>query len=104
MAEKIVYKGREVMAQAVEVKGVPGFENVEIVYNLYCTEKAANQFIQALGGKGTAEGVVIEVRNFPAEYGADPWDTENVPMAFRAWAGRKGWATAMAGFLADPNS
>lgn len=103
MAFKTTYNGREIMAQAVTVKDVPGFESVELIYNLYAPEKAANAFIAAMGGRNTAEGVILEVKNFPAEYGADPWG-EDSPMAFRAWAARKGWAAAMAGFLADPNS
>jgi hypothetical protein len=104
MAVKTTYNGSEIMAQSVEVKDCPGFEGVELLFNLYAPESKANAFIQALGGKNTAEGVVLEVRNFPAEYGTDPWDPDKVPMIFRAWAGRKGWAAAMAGFLNDPNS
>lgn len=109
MAELTEVGGRRVIAQEVKVT-VPGFEEVVIVYNLMATEAAADEFIRRMGGPGldgkpSHEGVILEVRNWPAgEYGADPWDRGRSPSAFRAWASRAGWGLAMKAFIQDPNS
>lgn len=84
---------------------VPGFEAVEIVFDLMATPAQVNEFIAKMGGGGTHKPVVVEVRNWPdKEFGPDPWDNNRVPGVWMAWVSKKGWGQAMKEYLDDPNA
>jgi hypothetical protein len=82
---------------------IPGFEGVEIVFNLMATSEQTDNFIKRMGGDGSHAPVVVEVKGWPAEFGPDPWGA-TAPVVFRAWASRLGWGRAMREWLDDPNS
>lgn len=102
---------------ATKVKGVeweitqtvkcplPGFEAVEITYNLMATPEQSNGFIRHMGAQGSHVGVVVKVEGWPGdEFGSDPWNIQRVPMIWMTWAGKKGLLQAVEGYLNDPNS
>lgn len=83
---------------------VPGFENVTIIYNMMATEEEADKFVRT-AGRECNSACVIRIEGWDADqYGPDPFDYSRSPIAFRVWAGRKGWPKAVDGFLNDPNS
>lgn len=84
---------------------LPGFETVEITFNLMATPEQSNGFIRHMGSQGSHAGVVVSVEGWPKdEFGPDPWDVKRVPMIWTTWAAKKGLVKAIEEYLADPNS
>jgi hypothetical protein len=94
---------------------LPGFEDVSVVYNMLASEAQADALWRSLGRKrkdgdgaggddDPTHGVILRVEGWDAaRYGADPWDYERGPVAFRVWAARRGWGHAVTQLLNDPN-
>lgn len=103
MATSASVNGKRVIVQKITCT-LPGFEAVEITYNLMATEGEADAFIKRMGGDGSAAPVVVSVEGWDtAAYGADPWNKDKAPSVFRAWATRVGWGVALKAFITDPN-
>ena len=91
------------LTQAIECP-VPGFEGVTIHFNMLAPESTADAFAAKAGRGGSAEGIVTAVDGWDEKtYGDDPWDYERSPMAFRVWAAKVGYGTAVKDFVTDPN-
>ena len=81
-----------------------GFECVVVHFNMLAPEKAADAITAKAGREGSDKGVVALVDGWDADkYGADPWDYETSPMAFRMWAAKRGYRDAIIAFVTDPN-
>lgn len=84
---------------------LPGFETVQITYNLAATLQQVDNLVRQSGTNGSHEGVIVTIEGWPAaEYGPNPWDAKRVPAIWFAWAGKKGWGLALQEYLNDPNS
>lgn len=80
---------------------LPGLESVEVVYNLMASESQMDAFYSKVGGNGTTDSIITEVRNWPKDV-PGPWG-KDAPMAWRFWASRTGFGVAMAAWLSDPD-
>jgi hypothetical protein len=80
---------------------LPGFEAVEIDYNLMASEKQIDLWTKSLGTLG-ADSIVADVRGWPKSHGEDAFGADS-PMAFRIWACQRGMQDAVKAFVADPN-
>lgn len=84
---------------------LPGFEMVEITYDLMATAEQCNGFIRHMGSQGSHVGVVVKVEGWPKdEFGPDPWDIKRVPVAWVTWAGKYGFRAALEEYLNPKNS
>lgn len=84
---------------------LPGFEGVEITFDLMATPEQSSLFIRHMGALESHVGVVVKVEGWPEEvFGADPWDTKRVPVVWVTWAGKKALAQALEGYFDPPNS
>lgn len=80
---------------------IPGFEKVEVTYNMMATGKQIDQFQRKMG-KEAADAVVVKVEGLPKQYGGDPTH-EDLPIMFRVWYSGKGPIKAALEYASDPN-
>jgi hypothetical protein len=76
---------------------LPEFPDVTVTYSLMATAKQLDAFRAGLDPE-MAKPVVVKVVGLTYE----PFG-EDAPLAFRFWAGYRGWQTALQQFITDPN-
>lgn len=79
---------------------IPGFEKVEVTYNMMATGKQIDLFQRSMGKDG-ADAVVVKVEGMPKKY-SGPID-EELPIMFRVWYSGKGPIKAALEYASDPN-
>lgn len=81
---------------------VQGFEQVTVQYNMLASEADWDALVSSYGGRGV-DACIVAVEGWDAEtYGDDPWGRD-APLAFRAWASRTGFTTALGKFTRNPD-